>query len=291
MARITLLGGTRFIGPEVTAQLLERGHDVSLVHRGVHPNTVVGARVILADRTNVAALRVALPKSDVVVDMRAMNATQAEIAIAALHERTERVVVLSSQDVYAQFGALLGHPSPPPEELVTEDSPLTVPRPYENIEGAHDDDDDYDKLDVERLYRESRLGTVTILRLAATYGSGDPSRRFGEILDALDAGERRLPRVGGHWRWTHAHVRDVAYAIVLAAERDLVLMPGHLLLYHPGVMKRKEVEVVKQGVNSHKGRKEKAKAKGDAISAVMAEKGIGFPEAMKEIAENALASS
>ena len=29
--------------------------------------------------------------------------------------------------------------------------------------------------------------------------------------------------------------------VALAAERDLVLMPGHLLLYHPGVPKLKEL--------------------------------------------------
>ena len=29
--------------------------------------------------------------------------------------------------------------------------------------------------------------------------------------------------------------------VALAAERDLVLMPGHLLLYHPGVRKLKEL--------------------------------------------------
>jgi UDP-2-acetamido-3-amino-2,3-dideoxy-glucuronate N-acetyltransferase len=29
--------------------------------------------------------------------------------------------------------------------------------------------------------------------------------------------------------------------VALATERDLVLMPGHLLLYHPGVLKLKEL--------------------------------------------------
>ena len=34
---------------------------------------------------------------------------------------------------------------------------------------------------------------------------------------------------------------DMAELVELAAERDLVLMPGHLLLYHPGVRKVKEM--------------------------------------------------
>ena len=52
-------------------------------------------------------------------------------------------------------------------------------------------------------------------------GAGRRSREEEqpEILDALDAGIGALPRIGGSWRWTHAHVRDVAYAIVLAAEQ------------------------------------------------------------------------
>lgn len=214
---ITLLGGTGFIGPEVVAQLLDQDHEVTLVHRGVHPNAVAGVHDVLADPANAVALRLAVPRSDVVIDMCAMNATQAKTASAALRDRTACTVVLSSQDVYAQFGGLLGHPSPPPESPITEDSPLTVPQPYEHIDGSHDGD--YDKKDVERVYRGSKIGAVTILRLPAVYGSEDPNRRFGMILDALDAGDSQLPRIGGKWRWTHAHVRDVARAIVLAAER------------------------------------------------------------------------
>ena len=57
-----------------------------------------------------------------------------------------------------------------------------------------------------------------VLRLPAVYGRRDYRRRFGAIVDALDAGED-LPCVdGARFRWTHADVRDVAHAIVVAAE-------------------------------------------------------------------------
>ena len=34
---------------------------------------------------------------------------------------------------------------------------------------------------------------------------------------------------------------EIDELVSLAGERDLVLMPGHLLLYHPGVQKLKEL--------------------------------------------------
>jgi predicted dehydrogenase len=37
------------------------------------------------------------------------------------------------------------------------------------------------------------------------------------------------------------HDAEMDELVALAAERDLVLMPGHLLLYHPGVLKLKEL--------------------------------------------------
>jgi predicted dehydrogenase len=37
------------------------------------------------------------------------------------------------------------------------------------------------------------------------------------------------------------HARDMDELVRIAEERDLVLMPGHLLLYHPGVLKLKEL--------------------------------------------------
>ena len=37
------------------------------------------------------------------------------------------------------------------------------------------------------------------------------------------------------------HGAEMEELVALAAERDLVLMPGHLLLYHPGVLKLKEL--------------------------------------------------
>lgn len=179
---------------------------------------------MLVDRHDPSALTEAVARlaPDVVVDTRAMTRADAEVFALVLSVAGCRGVVLSSQDVYAQFGRLNGLPAPEPEAVVREDSPLTVPFPFRDF-GEHEGGPDYDKKDVETVLRlacEEKQACVTSLRLPGVYGWDDPKRRFAFVVDRLDAGELALPRVGGGtFRLTHAHVRDVAHAVVLAAEQ------------------------------------------------------------------------
>ena len=211
--RIAFLGGTGFIGPVAVRRALARGHQVAVLHRGEHTNPNADALDMLVDRTDAHALKSALDdfRPDILIDTRAMTRSDAETMRAAW---SGPAVVLSSQDVYAQFGRLLDHPAPEPEAVITEASPLTVPYPYRHLEGAHPEPD-YDKKDVEAALRNT---PCTVLRLPAVYGHGDPRRRFGAIVDALDRGEHLPHSNGASWRWTRAHVEDVGLAIALAAE-------------------------------------------------------------------------
>src|SRR5262249_4636999 len=111
------------------------------------------------------------------------------------------------------------------------------------------------------------LGTLTALcdlsdERRATFAARDPEARitaeFDELLsdDALDAIVIATP-VTTHYELTHRalaagkHVlvekppamraAEMDELVALATDRDLVLMPGHLLLYHPGVKKLKEL--------------------------------------------------
>ena len=221
MSRVTFIGGTGFIGHAAAAAAMGRGHDVTVIHRGVHPAEVDGVMALVADRADPAGLHAALSRAapDVVIDTRAMTRIDAETTLQALDGICDRLVVLSSQDVYEQFGRLNGLPAGDPEPLVSEDSPLTVPYPFRGI-AEHAGGPDYDKKDVEAaVLTASSLAAATVLRLPAVYGPRDPARRFGVIVDALDRGEA-LFRKGGGFRWTHAHVDDVAHAILLAAESE-----------------------------------------------------------------------
>lgn len=210
--RVAFIGGTGFIGPRAVRHAIAAGHDVCVLHRGTHPNETK-ASSIRVDRSDPTALARAIAQAnpEVVVDTRAMTRLDAETTRSSWEGP---LVVLSSQDVYAQFGRLLGHPAPEPEAVITEASPLTVPFPYRHIDGAHSDPE-YDKKEVEAVFAGREC---TVLRLPAVYGYEDPRRRFGAIIDALDRGDA-LPHVdGARWRWTRAHVDDVGYAIALALE-------------------------------------------------------------------------
>jgi len=214
--RIALIGGTRFIGHHTASLAVERGHQVWALHRGQHPCQVAGARDVLVDRDDPSALCEALRQisPDALADSSALT-------LKIFHTPA---VVLSSVDVYAQFGRLNGLPAPPPEAEVTERSPLTLPYPFREL-GGHECGPDYDKKDVENTLEDAvarGAPSVAVLRLPGVLGPRDPRRRFGPIVDALDAGCRELPCEGGaRWRLTHAHVRDVAHAILLAADRQL----------------------------------------------------------------------
>ena len=226
--RFVIVGGTRFIGRASAGAALSAGHGVVLLHRGEHaaPPELLeqGAVDVRTDRNDARALRRALAAHvpDVVIDTCAMTRAHAETLVAATEGVTGRVVVLSSQDVYAQFGLLNGLPCPAPEAVVTESSPLTVPYPFRTV-GGHPGGPDYDKKDVEQVIRDacsdSKLEGAVVLRLPAVYGPHDPQRRFGAIVDAIDCGTATLPHCGGaRFRWTHAHVLDAAHAILRAAE-------------------------------------------------------------------------
>lgn len=219
--RVAFIGGTVFIGHAAASALVRRGHEVSLLHRGKHRAEVEGARALRTDRDDphelIRALRDA--RAEVVVETRALTRPHAETTALALKILQLPAVVLSSQDVYAQFGRVLGHPAPEPEARVAEDAALTVPFPYRGV-FEHEAGEDYDKKQVERVFHEALadgVPGVTVLRLPATYGPRDPKRRFGYLVDAFDRGEREIPHQGGaSFRWTHADVRDVGHAIALA---------------------------------------------------------------------------
>jgi nucleoside-diphosphate-sugar epimerase len=214
--RLVFVGGTRFIGHAAASEAVWRGHEVTLLHRGAHPSEVTGAREVRVDRRDPSALARAIAEArpDAVIDTLAMTKSDAETTALALKITRVPLVVLSSQDVYAAWSAILGHGPAVAAPVLNETSPLMLERfPYRAKTG----DPEYDKKDVEAVFRASEIGCV--LRLPAVYGRRDHQRRFGAIVDALDRDEA-LPCAGGAtFRWTHAHVRDVGHAIVLAAEK------------------------------------------------------------------------
>jgi len=112
--------------------------------------------------------------------------------------------VISSMDVYRAFGAAIEGQETDPVPL-DEDSPVRSERyPYRD---KSPDRHDYDKLDVEDVYR---AGGATSLRLPMVYGPRDYQLREEFILRRVRAGRPRIPFGAGTWLACRGYVGDIA---------------------------------------------------------------------------------
>ena len=208
--RVVVLGGTRFVGPHVVRELAERGHDVTIFHRGEHeaalPDSVRHVHGRFEDfERHAPDLRALEP--EVVLDM--VPYTREDVArIRAFRGVARRAVLVSSADVYRAFGR--GHgtePGPPDPTPLTEDSPLR-----EVVIDAG-----YDKVGVEEAAADPDL-PAAVLRLPAVHGPGDEQHRLARYVTAMADGSPaiELDASLSEWRWMRGYVEDVAHAIALA---------------------------------------------------------------------------
>ncbi len=227
---VTVLGGTGFIGQHVTRQLAEAGAEVTTIARGTSAGPGLPAQSLKADRADAAGLArvLATAAPAVVVDMIAYQQRDIEALLAALPTSVERLVVISSGDVYATYGAFLGiargpiHAQPSDEQ-----APLrTELFPYRRAARTPDDVlFSYEKILVERAAMTWRGGATTILRLPMVYGPNDRQRRVDKYVEKFrsGAGSIYLNSAEASWRCTRGYVEDVAAAIALAALSDAAL--------------------------------------------------------------------
>jgi nucleoside-diphosphate-sugar epimerase len=225
MAHALVIGGTLFIGRALVDQLLERGDDVVIMHRG--RGTPWGARVneIQCDRNDIAAVHAALRgrRFDVVFDnvydwQRGTSAEQVSASAKAAANGLRRYVFTSSVAVYHPGGEY------------AEDVDL-VPSDYPNTYGAQ-------KADSERalfrLGREQGIPVAT-LRPAFVYGPYNAIEREAWFWDRLLAGRPIvIPNDGlATMQWVYSH--DVARAAILACERDIAIGHAYNLANYPPV--------------------------------------------------------
>jgi len=215
MARALVIGGTLFIGRALVDQLLERGDDVTIMHRG--RGTPWGDRVneIQCDRNDTSATGSALDGKhfDVVYDnvydwQRGTSAEQVMASVRATAQGLRRYVFTSSVAVY------------PPGGEYTEDAEL-VPSSWPNVYGAQ-------KADTERaLFAFGREHTLAVstLRPAFVFGPYNPIEREAFFWDRLLAGRPIIIPGDGLATMQWVYSRDVARAAILASEMDAA--PGH----------------------------------------------------------------
>ena len=231
MTRVLVIGGTIFIGPSVVRELKASGHEVAVFHRGEH-ELDLGPDVqhIHGDRDRIGDHRDAIAafKPDVVVDMRAMTEAQARSVADAVRGIAERLVVVSSMDVYLAYGRLHGtEPGPPLQPPFDEDSPLreklfvyrghwplATPAPAWN--------DDYDKILVERVALNDRELIGSVVRFPMVHGERDGQRRFYSLWKRMADGREAilLSTKSAAFRSSRTHVDNAAHAVVLVVTDD-----------------------------------------------------------------------
>jgi nucleoside-diphosphate-sugar epimerase len=212
---MVVIGGTKFIGPHVVRQLAAQDHIVTVYHRGeteADLPSVVRHVHNPASRMPIITFPKELrePAPEVVIHMIPMGERDAQAAVDAFRGRAQRLVALSSGDVYRAYGRFTGlEPGSIEHGPLQESSPLrTVLYPYrKQAQSGEDWIYSYEKILVERVVLGEPSLDGVILRLPKVYGPGENA----DLASVFQF--RHQPQ----WRWTHGYVENVAAAIVLAA--------------------------------------------------------------------------
>jgi len=227
--KVLIIGGTRFIGLRLVHQLSSSGHEVVLFHRGDSradlPDSV---RTVHGDRHHLSEHAVDLRGfgADVVVDMIAFTERDARELVATFRGAAGRLVVISSGDVYRDYGIFARLEEGPIEATpVTEDGPLRRNLFITRASGSKPGDDlyEYEKILVERVVLGDSELPGTVLRLPMVYGPGDYQHRLAPYLKRMFEGRPAILLNEGmaRWRCVRGYVEDVAAAITLAVTNPL----------------------------------------------------------------------
>ncbi|MBN9310091.1 NAD-dependent epimerase/dehydratase family protein [Devosia sp.] len=225
---IAIVSGTGFLGSATARRLRERGEDVLVIARGQSPVALAdGVTFEKADRMDGARIAALLKANGVsaVIDIFALSLRNSEPVIEAAAEAGARYVLVSSTDVYSNYGGLLRKESPAVRpEPATEDSPLrTLRYPYRGNprrpQGVEDDlFENYDKIPIEEFALAHGAPEATVLRLPMIFGPDDKQHRFAWVIGGVRPGAPfRLDKRGAAWLNSYAYIDDAAEALALAA--------------------------------------------------------------------------
>lgn len=210
--RVLIIGGSRFLGREITLRLVARGDEVTLVNRGrTAAELPEGIERLTVDIDEEGALRAATEGRtfDAALHMIAMNGRRAEVVIDAISDRVAHYVQCGSTGVFMPLRYVPAdeeHPvNPPPDE-------------WGGFNG---------KAASDRAARERCAAhglPLTILRPTAVIGPGDKlldywGGRDPRLLQRVLDGEPIILPERGEGLVQFGDVRDLAEAFVLAIGR------------------------------------------------------------------------
>ena len=209
-----VIGGTGFIGRHLVRQIASHGHSVAIYHRGLTPAALLPTVREITDSRSVMPISHFPPElfefdPNVVILTVTMGEADARAAVEAFTGRADRIVLLSSGDVYWAYGRFMGIETGPIQKgLLTEEAPVRSKLyPYRHKASSPDVLEYwYEKILAERAVLNAPI-PATVLRLPKVYGPGSNA----DLATVYRYREKR------NWRWTHGFVENVAAAVELAA--------------------------------------------------------------------------
>ncbi|RYE10970.1 MAG: NAD-dependent epimerase/dehydratase family protein [Hyphomicrobiales bacterium] len=225
---IAILGGTGFIGTAIAERAVLRGLVPVAVARGEEPvNLPMGAIFERGDRLDSARLVEIFRAHQIetVIDIFCLGMLNTRAVFEAMGEIGGRYLMLSSVDVYSNYGGLLRKESPPVQAApAKEDDKLRDFRfpyrgnPHRPKAVPAEMFEDYDKIILEEAaLADSRFAT-TVIRSPMIFGPGDKQHRFGWAIKAVRAGGLlKLDQRAANWPNSYGYVADVAEAMLMAA--------------------------------------------------------------------------
>jgi nucleoside-diphosphate-sugar epimerase len=206
-----VIGGTRFMGYQLTWRLVAAGHEVTLLNRGTHPDPFGGHVTRLrADRTAPEFFSALAGREfDAAVDFAAFQRADAEGAVKALDGRVGHYVLISTGQVY-----LVRTDPPAPAREEDYDGPLMAEPPP-----GHRDRGDWEYGTGKRACEDAlaaawsaRRFPSTRVRIPIVNGERDHLRRLESyVWRILDHGPLLVPDEGGK------RLRQVYSGAVVAA--------------------------------------------------------------------------
>lgn len=208
--RILIIGGTRFVGYQLTWRLIAEGHAVTLLNRGTHADPF-GSSVqrVRADRTASDAFERVEGTFDAAIDFAAFHRGDVSGVLEALGDRIGHYVFISTGQVY-----LVRQPVPRPARETDYEGPL-MSRPADPLDAA-DWDYGIGKRDCEDALIEAWTALrfpSTRLRVPMINGERDHLRRLESyVWRILDGGPVLLPD-GGTTPMRHVYSGSLVDAI------------------------------------------------------------------------------
>ena len=228
--KVLILGCGGMIGDAIARALAVRGAIVVCASRHGWTGDRDGMVGVRVDRDDPAFVReiIGVQKIDVLVDVVAYTPAETQRLLTEIDGSLSQYVVLSSADVYRNYGLLNRTESGRPDDgPLDEDAPLrTRLYPYRAdppraLDAADAWLDQYDKIPIENLAR-AMATPWTVLRLPMVFGPGDKQHRFGWAIEPMlaNADLVELPSAWLDWTTTYGFVGNVAAAVAAAAGHE-----------------------------------------------------------------------